>query len=216
MRTEDRTSQRTGRTGTIGPIGLVDGSVRSLVLSRFEGLDLKGLHGPILSGWSAVSWFLVLLIVTLWGFLGRGHCVGGGVLLVLFGCRLSACSQDVVSFIEIEIKNAKEKKMHQGVGGETPSPVSPSHHRLPCHRQRLLALLLLVSFGLLALLWLLWLVSVIVAIVLGGGGVGVGCGCPHCCVEAVASEGVVVVVVVVNIDVDAAVQHMDKFAKLSS
>ena len=85
-------------------------------------------YGPILSGWSTISWFLV--IVTLWGYLGQCHCVGGGVLLVLFGCRLSACSQDVVSFTEIEIKNTKQKKMHQGVGAETPSPVSPSHSRL--------------------------------------------------------------------------------------
>ena len=49
-------------------------------------------HGPILSGWSTILWFLVLLIVTLWGFLGQCHCVGGGVLLVLFGCKLLACS----------------------------------------------------------------------------------------------------------------------------
>jgi hypothetical protein len=37
-------------------------------------------RGSIPSGWSAISWFLVPLIVMVWGFLDRCHCIGGGVV----------------------------------------------------------------------------------------------------------------------------------------
>jgi hypothetical protein len=56
---------------------------------------------------------------------------------------------------------SKKKKMHQGVNSWPCIPLSSSS--LCCH-QHLSALLLWVSFGLLALLWL-WLLGVIVAAV---------------------------------------------------
>jgi hypothetical protein len=88
-----------------------------------------------------------------------------------------ACSQDVVSFIEIEIKNTKKKNTQVGAQGELPAPFPPLVIVFPCCCLHLSVLLLLVSFGLLALLWLLWLLWVVVAVVVclgGGGGGGVG------------------------------------------
>jgi hypothetical protein len=88
--------------------------------------------------------------------LGVGWCPVGPL-----GCSLSAYSQDVVSFIEIKKCKAEKnkKKTHQGVNSRPCMPLSLSS---PCCHQRLLALLLQVLFGLLALLWL-WLLGVIVA-----------------------------------------------------
>jgi hypothetical protein len=81
------------------------------------------------------------------------------------GCSLSACSQDVVSFIEIKKRKAKKKKtLHQGGPGVNSWPCIPLSSLSPCCHQHLLVLLLRVSFGLLALLWL-WLLGVIVAAV---------------------------------------------------
>jgi hypothetical protein len=82
--------------------------------------------------------------------LAAGWCPVGTL-----GCRLSTCSQDVVSFIEIEMKGAKkQKKAPVEARGEPPALFPSLVVIFPCC-WCLSALLLPVLFGLLVLLWLL-------------------------------------------------------------
>jgi hypothetical protein len=107
------------------------------------------------------------------------------------GCSLSACSQDVVSFIEIKKCKAKKKKniAPGGAGGELPALYPPLI---------VVPLLSSVFIGV-AVVGVIWIAGIVVVVVVGGHccccschchlgvGVGVGCGCGHHChVAAVA------------------------------